>query len=192
MARCLASPAVALALMIPLFHPSSLSVFILYDSSFSLSLVSYRFGSSDQPSSVLDRGPISGPEVPHNSLDLLYINPSAAGSLGVPASPLRSTIDPPLLVVYVTSSRNDFVRRLALLMALARTSLAKAQKRNKLTYDRGVREKNNNLQPGSYVFVRIEEFLAGTSKKLHPQAHGPYRIVSHDGRTFLPHREPRW
>ncbi len=40
MARCPASPAVALALMNPLFHPSSLSVFILYDSSFSLSLVS--------------------------------------------------------------------------------------------------------------------------------------------------------
>ncbi len=85
----------------------------------------------------------------------------------------------------VASSRNDFVRRLALLMASARTSLAKAQKRYKLTYDRGVREKNNNLQPGSNVFVRIEEFLAGTSKKLHPQAHGPYGIVSHDGRTFL-------
>ncbi len=48
-----------------------------------------------------------------------------------------------------------------------------------------MREKNNSLQPGSYVFVRIEEFPAGTSKKLHQQVHGPYRIVSNDGRTFL-------
>ena len=70
-------------------------------------------------------------------------------------------------------------------MASARTSLAKAKQRYKLTYDLGVREKNKKLPVGSYVFFRIEEFPTAKSKKLDPQAHGLYRIVSQNGRTFL-------
>ena len=81
--------------------------------------------------------------------------------------------------------RHDFLRKLTVLMDSARASMAKAQQRYKLNYDRSVRETNNNLPLGSWVFVRIEEFPTGRSKKLHPQAHGPYQVVQHDGRTFL-------
>jgi Chromo (CHRromatin Organisation MOdifier) domain len=48
-----------------------------------------------------------------------------------------------------------------------------------------VREKNKELQAGSWVHLRREVHDTGTNPKLEQQVDGPYRVVETDGRTFV-------
>jgi hypothetical protein len=47
-----------------------------------------------------------------------------------------------------------------------------------------VREKNKELQAGSWVYVRKEVHATGKNPKLDAQVDGPYRVLETDGRTF--------
>jgi hypothetical protein len=70
------------------------------------------------------------------------------------------------------------------LRALVKKKLAEAQARYRDTFDRSVREKNKELQTGSWVYVRKEVHATGTNPKLDAQVDGPYRVLETDGRTF--------
>jgi hypothetical protein len=48
-----------------------------------------------------------------------------------------------------------------------------------------VREKNNDLPPGSWVCIRREVHEVDVNPKLYAHVDGPYRILQTDGRTFL-------
>jgi hypothetical protein len=77
-----------------------------------------------------------------------------------------------------------FLDRLKELHPLAKKKLAEAQARYKATFDRSVREKNKELQTGSWVYVRKEVNATGSNPKLDAQVDGPYRVLETDGRTF--------
>ena len=83
------------------------------------------------------------------------------------------------------NSRVRFLQRLKELHPLAQRRLAEAQARYKAGFDRSVREKNKELQVGSWVYLRREVHATGTNPKLDQQVDGPYRVVETDGRTFV-------
>jgi Integrase core domain/Integrase zinc binding domain/Chromo (CHRromatin Organisation MOdifier) domain len=83
------------------------------------------------------------------------------------------------------NARLHFLHRLKELQPLAQRRLAEAQTRYKAAFDRSVREKNKELPPGSWVYLRREVHETGVSPKLDDQVDGPFRVLEAEGRTFV-------
>jgi Chromo (CHRromatin Organisation MOdifier) domain len=81
-----------------------------------------------------------------------------------------------------------FLHRLKELQPLAQRRLAEAQARYKAAFDRSVRDKNKDLQPGSWVYLRREVHETGVIPKLDDQVDGPFRVLEAEGRTFVLHK----
>jgi Integrase core domain len=75
--------------------------------------------------------------------------------------------------------RRDFMRRIALIGAQAKESLAKAQERYKRCYDAHVRLRNSQITAGEYVLIRV---YADSPKLTLPLA-GPFRVIRVDARN---------
>jgi hypothetical protein len=60
------------------------------------------------------------------------------------------------------------------------TCYRRQQARYKNNYDRTIREKNKELDVGSWVFVRREVHVVGVNPKLYDQADGPFRVLGPD------------
>ena len=67
---------------------------------------------------------------------------------------------------------------------MAQQRLAESQARYKKNFDRSVKEKNNNVRPDSWVYLRREVHEVGRNPKLDDQVDGPFRVVETDGRVF--------
>lgn len=78
-----------------------------------------------------------------------------------------------------------FLQRLKDVRDLARQRLAEAQARYKKNYDRKIREKNNELDVGSWVFVRREVHDVGVNPKLDDPADGPFKVLGSDGHVVI-------
>jgi transposase InsO family protein len=115
-------------------------------------------------------------------------------SLGLaPFELVLSRPPPPLSVEYPDpgiegtpdTAKLRFLKRIKELRPLALRRLAEAQARYKRNYDRTIREKNNELGVGSWVYVRRETHDTGINPKLDEQVDGPYQVLNNDGHTFL-------
>ena len=63
-------------------------------------------------------------------------------------------------------------------------NLHHAQTRYKKNFDRGVVQKNANLEEGDDAYVRVEVTDVGRNHKLESLVQGPYRVVENAGNTF--------
>jgi hypothetical protein len=68
---------------------------------------------------------------------------------------------------------------------LAKRRLMEAQERYKKIYDRMIREKNKELEVGSWVFVRRELHDTGVNQNIENQADGPFRVLGSDGHVGI-------
>ena len=82
------------------------------------------------------------------------------------------------------SFRNAFLRRLDSLMRTADQNSEKARARYKKGYDKSVVQRKP-LESGDAVYLKVQEFPKGSSKKLHPQGLGPYVVHRDEGRTVV-------
>jgi Chromo (CHRromatin Organisation MOdifier) domain len=80
-----------------------------------------------------------------------------------------------------TSSKLRFLGRIRELVPLAQHRLAESQARYKRNVDRFVKEKNKDVLPNSWVYLRRE---VGRNPKLDDQVDGPYRVIETDGRVL--------
>jgi hypothetical protein len=67
---------------------------------------------------------------------------------------------------------------------LAQQRLAESQARYKRNFDRSVREKNKDVLPPSWVYLRREVHEVCRNPKLDDQVDGPYRVIETDGSVF--------
>jgi hypothetical protein len=74
--------------------------------------------------------------------------------------------------------------RIRELVPLAQQRLAESQARYKRNFDRSVKEKNKDVLPNSWVYLRREVHEVGRNPKLDDQVDGPYRLLETDGRVF--------
>jgi hypothetical protein len=94
-------------------------------------------------------------------------------------TPEKGTADTP------ENARVRFLQRLKELYPKAQRRLAEAQARYKAGLERSIREKNKELQAGSWVYLRREVHDPGTNPKLDQQVDGTFRVVETDGRNFV-------
>jgi RNase H-like domain found in reverse transcriptase/Reverse transcriptase (RNA-dependent DNA polymerase)/Integrase zinc binding domain/Integrase core domain/Chromo (CHRromatin Organisation MOdifier) domain/Retroviral aspartyl protease len=115
-------------------------------------------------------------------------------SLGLaPFELVLSRPPPPLSIEIPEKGTHDtpetakfrFLWRIRNLNLLARRRLADSQARYKKNYDHHVREKNKNVQVGSWVYLRREVHTAGVNPKLDAQVDGPFQVLESAGRTFV-------
>jgi transposase InsO family protein len=83
--------------------------------------------------------------------------------------------------------KREFLERLKTLRLRAGENLHQAQTRYKRSYDRGVVQKNGNLQEGNEAYLRVEVTDAGRNHKLESLVQGPYRVVENAGHFPTPH-----
>jgi hypothetical protein len=77
-----------------------------------------------------------------------------------------------------------FLTRVKELVPLAQKRLPEAQAQYKRNFDRSLKEKNNDVLSGSWVYLRREVHEAGRNPKLDDQVDGPYQVIETDGRVF--------
>ena len=114
-------------------------------------------------------------------------------SLGMPPFELALTRPPPSLSLQSqptleertpSTLKREFLERLKTLRFRAGMNLHHAQTRYKKNFDRGVVQKNANLEEGDDAYVRVEVTDVGRNHKLESLVQGPYRVVENAGNTF--------
>jgi Integrase core domain len=83
------------------------------------------------------------------------------------------------------SAKLRFLQHIKELCPVARQRLADAQARYKRNFDNSIREKNMDLVPGEWVFLKREVHREEDSPKLASQADGPFRVVETTGHTLV-------
>jgi hypothetical protein len=83
-----------------------------------------------------------------------------------------------------TSSKLRFLGRILELVPLAQQRLAELQARYKRNFDRSVKEKNKDVLPNSWFYLRREVHEVGRNPKLDDHVDGSYRVIETDGRVF--------
>jgi hypothetical protein len=83
-----------------------------------------------------------------------------------------------------TSSKLRFLRNIRELVPLEQQRLVESQARYKRNFDRSVKEKNKDVLPNSWIYLRREVREVGRNPKLDDRVDGPYRVIETDGRVF--------
>ena len=81
--------------------------------------------------------------------------------------------------------RTRFLQRIASLMRTASERIKQAQSRYKANFDAHVRVRNQDLQPGDYVFIRRELPIEGETNKLQSPSIGPFKVVKKSSHTVV-------
>jgi hypothetical protein len=87
------------------------------------------------------------------------------------------------------NARLHFLHRLKELQPLSQRRLVESQARYKASFYRSVREKNKELQPGSWVYLRREVHDAGVSQKLDDHVDGTFGFSKPRGEQFCSSKE---
>jgi hypothetical protein len=78
-----------------------------------------------------------------------------------------------------------FLQRLKELCPVAQQRLKEAQERYKRNFDNSIREKNKNIAPGQWVYLRKEVHDNSVNPKLDTKADGPFQALENSGHTLL-------
>jgi hypothetical protein len=97
--------------------------------------------------------------------------------LSQPQPNLSVESDPTGIEDTPTSSKLRFLGRIRELVPLAQQRLAESQAQYKRNFDRSVKEKNKDVLPNSWVYLRREVHDVGQNPKLNDQVDGPYRVL---------------